>query len=61
MTSPDPEMVADHHALRHGLGGVVLPRDVLSVSGSDAVEYLQGQCSQDIASLPEGESADALL
>ena len=61
MTGPDDEMVADYDALRHGVGGVILPRDVLKVSGPDAVEYLQGQCSQDVAMLAEGESADALL
>jgi folate-binding protein YgfZ len=61
MTGPDDEMLADYDALRHGVGGVILPRDVLAVSGPDAVEYLQGQCSQDVATLAEGESADALL
>jgi tRNA-modifying protein YgfZ len=38
-----------------------LPRDVLEVKGPDAVAYLQGQCSQDVAALAEGASADALL
>jgi tRNA-modifying protein YgfZ len=47
--------------LRHGVGGLILPRDMLAVSGPDAVEYLQGQCSQDVATLADGESADALL
>jgi folate-binding protein YgfZ len=61
MTGPDDEMLADYDALRHGLGGLILPRDMLAVSGPDAVEYLQGQCSQDVAALADGESADALL
>ncbi|HEX4219385.1 MAG TPA: glycine cleavage T C-terminal barrel domain-containing protein [Acidimicrobiales bacterium] len=61
MTEPDETTLADYEALRHGVGGVVLPRDVLAISGPDAVEYLQGQCSQDVATLAEGESADALL
>jgi folate-binding protein YgfZ len=61
MTGPDGEMLADYDALRHGVGGLILPRDMLAVSGPDAVEYLQGQCSQDVATLADGESADALL
>jgi folate-binding protein YgfZ len=39
----------------------LVPRDVLEVSGADAVSYLQGQCSQDVAGLAEGASAEALL
>jgi tRNA-modifying protein YgfZ len=61
MTQVDDEMMADYEALRHGVGGVILPRDMLTVSGPDAVEYLQGQCSQDVATLAEGSTADALL
>jgi folate-binding protein YgfZ len=61
MTQVDDEMVADYEALRHGVGGVILSRDMLTVSGPDAVEYLQGQCSQDVGTLAEGSTADALL
>jgi folate-binding protein YgfZ len=61
MTQVDDEMVADYDALRHGVGGVIVPRDMFTVSGPDAVEYLQGQCSQDVATLAEGLGADALL
>ena len=61
MTEPDQNVLADYDALRHGVGVVTLSRDVLAVSGPDAVEYLQGQCSQDVAALSEGETADALL
>jgi folate-binding protein YgfZ len=38
-----------------------IERDVLSVSGPDAVSYLQGQCSQDVAALEVGASTEALL
>lgn len=55
------ELAADYDALRNHVGGVILARDMLTVSGADAVEYLQGQCSQDVATLAEGTSADALL
>jgi folate-binding protein YgfZ len=51
----------DYAALRHGVGAVDLPRDVVRLSGPDALEYLQGQCSQDVVALAIGESADALL
>lgn len=43
---------------------VVVPaagRDAVSVTGVDAEAYLQGQCSQDVASLEVGASALALL
>ena len=33
-----------------------IPRDVLTVSGADALTYLQGQISQDIRNLGDGES-----
>ncbi len=42
---------ADYEVLRTGVGAVALGRDVLRVSGPDAVEYLQGQLSQDVAAL----------
>jgi folate-binding protein YgfZ len=57
----DPDFVPDYEALRTGVGAVVLERDVVRVSGPDAVEYLQGQLSQDVAALEVGESADSLL
>lgn len=47
--------------LRATLGAAAIQRDVVRVSGPDAVEYLQGQLSQDVASLAEGESARSLL
>jgi tRNA-modifying protein YgfZ len=51
----------DYHALRQAAGVVPIGRDVVRVSGPDAVEYLQGQCSQDVAALALGESVHALL
>jgi tRNA-modifying protein YgfZ len=52
---------AEYEALRRGLGAHRLPRDVLAVSGADAADYLQGQCSQDLAGLEIGGAADSLL
>ncbi|HXP32888.1 MAG TPA: glycine cleavage T C-terminal barrel domain-containing protein [Acidimicrobiales bacterium] len=60
MTSAD-SFDQDYEALRHTVGAVALGRDVLRVSGPDAVEYLQGQLSQDVAALDVGESADSLI
>jgi folate-binding protein YgfZ len=48
-------------ALRSTAGVHLLPRDVVLVSGPDASTYLQGQCSQEVAELGCGQSADALL
>jgi folate-binding protein YgfZ len=50
-----------YRALRHGAGGRLVPRDVLGLSGPDAVSYLQGQCSQDVESMAVGTAVDALL
>lgn len=49
------------HALRSGVVGRVLERAVIRVQGPDARSYLQGQVSQDVDRLAEGEGADALL
>jgi folate-binding protein YgfZ len=51
----------DYEALRNGVGAVPLRRDVLRVSGPDAVEYLQGQLSQDVGALEVGGCADSLI
>ncbi len=55
------ELVDGYHALRAGAGVVMLPRDVVRASGPEAVSYLQGQCSQDVAALEVGGSAESLL
>jgi folate-binding protein YgfZ len=47
--------------LRELLGAVPVDRDVLMVSGDDAVTFLQGQLSQDVAALDVGASAWSLL
>jgi folate-binding protein YgfZ len=54
-------LTAAYRALRLGCGGHHLRRDALGVSGPDALDYLQGQCSQDVAALGVGEVADSLL
>ena len=51
----------DYRALREGVGAYALPRDVVWVHGPDAVQYLQGQCSQEVVGLAPGAAADALL
>jgi tRNA-modifying protein YgfZ len=51
----------DYKALRHEVGAVWVPRDVVRVSGPEAVSYLQGQLSQDVEGLEIGRSAESLL
>jgi folate-binding protein YgfZ len=60
LTLPDG-YAEDYEAIRHGVAVVPAGRDILRVVGPDALEYLQGQCSQDVAALAVGASADALL
>lgn len=52
---------ADYRELRHGAGGVVAPRDVLTLTGPDALSFLQGQLSQDLADLAPGGVTSSLL
>ncbi len=54
--------------LRTGFGALrttaavhLLPRDSVRVTGPDALGYLQGQCSQDVEALGDGDTADSLL
>ncbi|MGH9085315.1 MAG: YgfZ/GcvT domain-containing protein [Acidimicrobiales bacterium] len=53
--------MADQPDLRTTLGAVPIQRDVVRAGGPEAVEYLQGQLSQDVAVLADGESRPALL
>jgi folate-binding protein YgfZ len=55
------DAVEGYELLRHSVGAVWLDRDVVRVSGPDAVSFLQGQCSQDIAGLGVGQSAWSLV
>ncbi len=47
--------------LRTTLGAVPIVRDVVRVAGPDAVTYLQGQLSQDVAGLAVGASTRSFL
>ena len=47
--------------LRTTEGAVPIERDVVRISGSEAVTYLQGQLSQDVEALTVGASAWSLL
>jgi folate-binding protein YgfZ len=51
----------DRPDLRTTLGAAPIQRDVVRVHGPDAVEYLQGQLSQDVTALRVDESAPSLL
>jgi folate-binding protein YgfZ len=52
-----PELVD----LRTALGAVAVARDVVRVAGPDAVAYLQGQLSQDVAALAVGATAPSFV
>lgn len=56
-----PTTAEDYQALRHEAGAVWLDRDFLRVHGPDAVSWLQGQLSQDVAALAVGEAAESFL
>ncbi|MFZ0667320.1 MAG: glycine cleavage T C-terminal barrel domain-containing protein [Acidimicrobiales bacterium] len=51
----------DYELLRTGVAAVPVRRDVIQLSGKDAVSFLQGQCTQDIAPLGIGDSRDSLI
>jgi folate-binding protein YgfZ len=55
------DLGTEYRALREEVGAVPVPRDAIAASGPQAVEYLQGQLSQDVAALEEGASALSLL
>jgi folate-binding protein YgfZ len=61
VSDPAPPADGGYGALHHGAGVRAVDRDVLSVAGPDALDYLQGQCSQDLAPLVVGATTDALL
>ncbi len=61
MSTAEAGLVEDYDVLRTGVGVVALGRDVLRVSGADALTFLQGQVSQDLAPLEVGASVDALV
>ena len=50
-----------YSALRDGFAALRLERDVMRVCGPDAQSYLQGQTSQDVAKLGDGDWAWALV
>lgn len=47
--------------LRRQLGAAPIARDVVRVQGPEAIEFLQGQLSQDVAGLAVDDSAPSLL
>jgi folate-binding protein YgfZ len=51
------DLAGDYDLLRKDVAAVWLDRDMLRVAGPDAVSFLQGQCSQDVAALEVGASA----
>src|SRR5438552_13233126 len=56
-----PDLDADYRALREDVGAVRLPRDFVRVGGPDALEFLDGQLSQDVKALAVRAPALSLL
>src|ERR1035437_3626777 len=57
----DETLTIGYDALRTSVAAHRIDRDIVRVAGPDAVSYLQGQCSQDVAGLAVGGTAEALL
>jgi folate-binding protein YgfZ len=55
------DAAATWEAMRSGVVAFRAARDVVAVRGPDARSWLQGQLSQDLSALVEGESVDALV
>jgi folate-binding protein YgfZ len=55
------DLASDYRLLREGVGAVRLSRDAVLVAGRDAITFLQGQCSQDVAGFAVGESGWSLV
>jgi len=55
------DVTADYLALKRHVAAVRLPRQVIRAFGKDAISFLQGQISQDIATLEPGSSTWALI
>jgi folate-binding protein YgfZ len=51
----------DYRAFRESAGAIELPRDFVRAAGPDAVSFLEGQLSQEVAGLAAGGSTWALL
>ena len=54
-------LAEDLRQLRDGVGAAVVARDVVRVQGPEAIVWLQGQLSQDVAGLDVGASAPTFV
>jgi len=61
MTTQAPELESEYRLLREGAGMVDRRESVIAVSGPDAVEFLQGQLTNDVETLDPGDGCYALL
>ena len=55
------DVTSDYLALKRHVAAVRMPREVIRAFGQDAISFLQGQISQDVAVLEPGSSAWALI
>lgn len=64
MTTDSPTQTEDsagYWAMRRTCGAVHDTRDVISAAGEETITFLQGQLSQDLAAMSDGESQWSLL
>ncbi|MFV0525568.1 MAG: YgfZ/GcvT domain-containing protein [Acidimicrobiales bacterium] len=66
MTTPTPpadalDLAATEAGMADGVVAVPARRDVVSITGADAVDYLQGQLSQNVAALRPGDSTPTFV
>jgi tRNA-modifying protein YgfZ len=60
-TKAPPQLDTEYRLLREGAGVLDRPAGVITVSGADAVDFLQGQVTNDVEALAPGDGCYALL
>jgi folate-binding protein YgfZ len=60
-TKAAPELESEYRLLREDVGMVDRELGVIAIAGPDAVEFLQGQITNDVDALQEGDGCYALL
>ncbi len=61
MSDPAEAMKVQYEALTNGAGAAVLRREVIVAEGPDVLTYLQGQMSQDVATLAVGQRTQSFV
>ncbi len=54
-------LAAEYRELKHGRGFVLLPWDVMAITGNDRVKFLHNFCTADVNSLQPGDGSEAFI